>query len=138
MQYNTILVATAFSEKCERTLEQAKSIATAYHANLHLVHFIEPLPAAAFTYAGAPLIDEQRIKSAKERLALVAKTLGISAEHCHLDEHLPKAGIVNLAKKLHVDLIIVGSHGQNPMTAILGSTAEAVAHHSLCDILIVK
>ncbi len=64
MSYQNILVATAFSEKCGRTLNRAKCLAAACNAKLHLVHFIEPLPVAAFTYAGAALIDEQRIQGA--------------------------------------------------------------------------
>lgn len=138
MQYKNVLVATAFSEKCERTLSQAKSIAATYNAILHLVHFVEPLPASAFTYAGSTLVDEQRFKSAKEKLALLAKTFEISAENCHLDEAPPKSGIVNLAKKLNIDLIVIGNHGDNLIASMMGCTANSVLHHSLCDILIVK
>lgn len=138
MPYKNILVATAFSDKCDRTLDHAKTIAAAHQATLHLVHFVEPLPACAFSYAGATLIDEQRVKSAKEKLALVGKAMGIAPENRHLDEALPRAGIINLAKKLHVDLIIVGRHGHNPMVTVLGATADAIAHHSPCDVLIVK
>ena len=138
MQYKNILVATAFSENCERTLNQAKSIVSVYNAKLHLVHFVEPLPASAFTYAGSTLIDEQRLQEAKEKLALVGKKFEIPSEHCYLDEALPKAGIVNLAKKLKIDLIVLGNHGDNFMASIIGCTANSVLHHSLCDILIVK
>ena len=138
MQYKNILVATAFSKNCERTLNQAKSIATTYNAKLHLVHFVEPLPASAFAYAGSTLIDEQRMSGAKEKLQLLAKKFEIFAENCHLEEALPKAGIVNCAKKLNIDLIVLGNHGDTLLASIMGCTANSVLHHSLCDILIVK
>jgi universal stress protein A len=139
MSYQNILVTTAFSEKCGRTLNRAKCLAASCNAKLHLVHFIEPLPAAAFTYAGAELIDAQRIQAAKEKLAQIAQELKIPAENLYLEESLPKAGIVNLAKKLNVDLIIVGSHGENnAITTLLSSTADGVAHNAACDVLLVK
>lgn len=138
MQYNNILVATAFSKNCERTLEHAKSIADMYHAMLHLVHFVEPLPASAFTYSGATLIDKQRIQAAKEKLAVIGKKFEIPADNSHLNEDLPKPGIIKLAKKLHIDLIVVGNHGESIFSSIFSCTANSVLHHSLCDILIVK
>ncbi len=138
MQYKNVLVATAFSEKCERTLSQAKNIAATYNAKLHLVHFVEPLPASAFTYAGSTLIDEQRLKGAQDKLDMIAKKFEIAAEDCYLEEALPKAGIVNLAKKLQIDLTVIGNHGDNFLASIMGCTANSVLHHSLCDILIVK
>jgi len=138
MLYKNILIATAFSNNCERTLNHAKSIAATHNAELHLVHFVEPLPATAFSYAGTTLVDEKRLKSAREKLAIAVKTLGIPAAQAYLNEALPKAGIVNLAKKLNIDLIIVGSHGDSALAGLLRSTADAVVHHSICDILIVK
>lgn len=138
MPYQNILVATAFSSKCDRTLDHAKAIAAAHNATLHLAHFVEPLPSSAFTYAGATLIDQQRLSNAKEKLALVGEKLGVASENRHLDEALPKAGIINLAKKLQADLVIVGRHGHNPMTTVLGATADAIAQHAPCDVLIVK
>lgn len=138
MQYKNVLVATAFSENCERTLNHAKSITMTYNATLHLVHFVEPLPASAFTYAGSTLIDEQRFQGAKQKLDLVAQKFDIPSENCYLEEALPKAGIINLAKKLQIDLIVIGNHGDTLLASITGCTANSVLHHSLCDILIVK
>lgn len=138
MSYKTILVATAFSDKCERTLDQAKTIALAHQAKLILAHFIEPLPVCAFTYAGVASIDAQRQKNAKDKLKQTAEKLALPPENCFLSEGLPKAGIINLAKEQHVDLIIVGRHGHHPMINVLGATADAITHHAPCDVLIVK
>lgn len=138
MIYTHILVATAFSERCQSTLEHAQNIAKNHNAKLSIVHFIEPLPATAFSYAGAIDVDKQRINAAKSKLKEVGESLGILEEDRYVSETLPKAGIVKLAKKLNVDLIIVGNHGHNPMMHMLGSTADAVAHHAHCDVLIVK
>ena len=138
MIYTHILVATAFSERCQSTLKHAQIIAQNHNARLSLVHFIEPLPATAFSYAGAIDVDKQRINAAKAKLKEVGQSLGVNEEDRYISEALPKAGIVKLAKKLDVNLIIVGNHGHNAMMHMLGSTANAVAHHAHCDVLIVK
>jgi universal stress protein A len=139
MAYQNILIATAFSARCESTLNHAKMVAEAHNAKLSIVHFIEPLPASAFSYAGAIDVDNQRLVAAKRKLEEVGASLGIDKADQHVREALPKAGIVELAKKLNVDLILVGNH-RHPgvVLAMLGTTADAVAHHAHCDVLIIK
>lgn len=138
MAYQHILIATAFSARCESTLNHAKMIAQAHNAKLSIVHFVEPLPASAFSYAGAIDVDNQRINAAKKKLREVGGSLEIEQADQYVREALPKAGIVELAKKLKVDLILVGNHGHPGMLAMLGTTANAVAHHAHCDVLIIK
>ena len=138
MIYSHILVATAFSEKCQHTLEHAKQLAQHHQAKLSFVHFVEPLPASAFVYSGAIDLDKKRIKAAKEKLDEVGEFFDIPAQDRYVTEASPKAGIVKLAKKLKVNLIILSNHGHSAMLHVLGSTAETVAHHAPCDILIIR
>lgn len=138
MIYSHILIATAFSEKCQNTLEQAKQIAELHQAKLSIVHFVEPLPASAFIYAGAIELDKKRNKAAKAKLDELGTFFHIPPEDRYVTEASPKAGIVKLAKKLKVDLIILSNHGHNPFLHVLSSTADTVAHHAPCDILIIK
>ncbi|MBT8141621.1 MAG: universal stress protein, partial [Gammaproteobacteria bacterium] len=37
-----------------------------------------------------------------------------------------------------VDLIIIGSHGEKGVRALLGSTASAVLHDAPCDVMAVR
>lgn len=138
MIYSHILVATAFSEKCQNTLEHAKQMAQLHQAKLSIVHFVEPLPASAFIYAGAVELDKKRNKAAKAKLDEVGEFFHIPPEDRYVAEASPKAGIVKLAKKLKVDLIILSNHGHNTILHLLGSTAETVANHAPCNMLIIK
>ncbi|MEO1899758.1 MAG: universal stress protein, partial [Methylococcales bacterium] len=36
------------------------------------------------------------------------------------------------------DLIVVGSHGRHGLALLLGSTANGVLHHAVCDVLAVR
>jgi universal stress protein A len=138
MQYQHILVAVDFSEQDKKTLDAAERISKLFGAKLSIVHFVEPLPATAFSYASAVDIDNKRSKNSKDKLALIGEKLNIPTQDQIVKECLPKAGIVNLAKKLSSDLIILGSHGHHGLTHLLGSTAHAVTSHASCSVLIVK
>lgn len=138
MIYSHILVATAFSEKCQNTLEHAKQMTTLHQAKLSIVHFVEPLPASAFVYAGAIELDKKRNKAAQDKLDELGEFFNIPPQDRYISEASPKAGIVKLAKKLKVDLIILSNHGHSAALHFLESTAETVAHHAPCDMLIIK
>jgi len=46
--------------------------------------------------------------------------------------------VQRFAKEQNVDLIVVGTHGQHGLTALLGSTTEGVAHMAPCDVLVIR
>ena len=51
----------------------------------------------------------------------------------------PRLEIVDLAKKEHADLIVVGSHGRTGLSKLLlGSVAAHVVAHAPCSVLVVK
>lgn len=51
---------------------------------------------------------------------------------------MPKLVILEQAKKLHTDLIVMGSHGRHGISLLLGSTANGVIHHAQCDVFVVR
>ncbi len=50
----------------------------------------------------------------------------------------PAKVIRERAEKTNCDLIIIGSHGEKGLRAILGSTATGVLHDAPCDVLCVR
>ena len=50
----------------------------------------------------------------------------------------PAPQIVDSAKDLGVDLIVVGSHGKHGLGLLLGSTANGILHHAHCDVLTIR
>jgi nucleotide-binding universal stress UspA family protein len=51
----------------------------------------------------------------------------------------PFAEIVQAAKALNVDLIVIGTHGRTGLDHLLiGSTAERVVRHAHCPVLVVR
>ena len=72
----------------------------------------------------------------REMLSLALPAL--PADAVHFLRGKPAAEIRNLAAELGTDLLVIGSHGHNPIRAVLGSTANAVLHGIHCDVLTVR
>ena len=81
---------------------------------------------------------EPIIKEAKARLTKIAKTAKIPAKQQVLKIGIARSIILDQAKKLKADLIIVGSHGRHGVKTLLGSTANAILHNAACDVLAVR
>ena len=56
----------------------------------------------------------------------------------HTVQGSPKQEIVNYAKTISADLIILGSHGHYKVSDILGTTAAGVLHKAGCDVLVIR
>ncbi len=51
----------------------------------------------------------------------------------------PESRIVEKAREIQADLIIVGSHGYNLWERfLLGSVSDAIVHHAPCSVLVVR
>ena len=56
----------------------------------------------------------------------------------HVVSGTPKDQILNLAKVIDADLIIIASHRPDITTYLLGSNAAAVVRHASCPVLVVR
>ena len=64
--------------------------------------------------------------------------LNIAKEDQHVKVGAVKTELLEIADKLAIDLIVIGSHGRHGLGRLLGSTANAVLHGALCDVLVVR
>jgi universal stress protein A len=138
--YEHILLAVDLSEEAQQVVARGKSLSTIYNARLSIVHVIEPI---SFTYGGdIPLdfsgVQEEIQKQAQQQLSALAQSLGIPEEAQHLVLGRPESEIRNTALEIGADLIVVGSHGRHGLALMFGSTANAVLHGAICDVLAVR
>ncbi|GMH01908.1 hypothetical protein Nepgr_003747 [Nepenthes gracilis] len=100
----------------------------------------------AGTYGGAPAelltsIQENRKKLAN---ALLGKAKDICANHGIVAETVsiigePKESICDAVEKMHIELLVVGSHGRKGLPrAFLGSVSNYCVHHAKCPVLVVR
>lgn len=140
--YKTILLATDLSDETQEVASRAIALRdnSKHKAIVHSIHVIEPLN---FAYGGDIPMDLSKIqgdiqKQTKKKLAELSKQLDISAEHQYVVLGRPDVEIRKKAKKIHADVIVIGSHGRHGLSLILGSTANGVLHGAECDVLAVR
>ncbi len=140
--YQHILIAADFSEHHIQVATRAQQLAEKYQATLSICHIVEDYPITDFAYEPMISVDvdmhDALMKSAKQHIAQYASELDIADENQWVEFGNPRHDIVRLAKEHDVDLIVVGSHGRHGIKLLLGSTANAVLHHAICDVLAVR
>lgn len=136
-----ILVPVDFSDYSLDALEYAVQVARRSSASIRLLHVLEPVSYGLdFT-----LLHESKREHMKEvigqRLSDLAKAL-VAAQvptDVELRGGLPSDSILDEAKAMPADLIVMGTHGRRGLSHTLsGSVAEAVLRKSTCPVLTVR
>lgn len=141
MMFRRILVALDESTAAVRALDVAIDLIQALSAEVALVHVVNP-QCLAVPEAGIPsgvlLADLQR--AGQTLLAAAAARVGDAPPPWQfLREGKPSREIVAAAHEWCADLIVLGTHGRSWVArVILGSTAEAVARHAPCPVIVVR
>jgi len=138
--YQTILLASDLSDESSVVNRRAKAISDNNHAQLHIIHVIEPM---SFAYGGDIPMDFTDIqneieKQVRSQVEALGNELSVDKDKQHVVLGRPEAEVHQLAEELQADLIIVGSHGRHGLALLLGSTANGVLHGAKCDVLAVR
>lgn len=138
MNAQKILYPTDFSTLGKPALEMATSLARDRGATLVVVHVEEP-PTA---YGGGEFyygIEEPNREEIKRMLVEVVPTdPAVSFQH-RLMIGSPATGILEMARRENVDMIVMSTHGRTGLTRLLmGSVAEEVVRKAECPVLVVK
>lgn len=140
--YQHILIACDYSAQSLQVALKAKALAEQQQAKLSLLHVLDNIAMPDTAYGTVIALnkssDNPHLEQEKARLIEFAQQLKINQTNCWLIWGIPKQEIVQLAQEQLVDLIVVGSHGRHGLALLLGSTANAVLHHTKCDVLAVR
>ena len=136
----TVLVALDASARAPGVLAAATEIAARFDARLILYRAITvppDFPAAAHAAHGDPLPAYLLRAATSELESLAADNPRARVEPPVVTVGQPWRAIVDIADRLQVDLIVIGSHGYHGLDRILGTTAGRVANHAHRNVLIV-
>jgi manganese transport protein len=118
-------------------IAHAAAMARLHGATLHLVHVEEGVTSQLY---GA-LSSTAEIQAGEQYFSGIMESLereGIRAELSVMHGLSPKAGIVQVARKLQPDLIVMGAHGHRGVKdLIFGNTINAVRHEVSAPVLVV-
>jgi len=143
IEMRQILYPTDFSEPSARAFENALVLAAWYQAPLTVLHVL-PAPvvaASALPYMYDPMALGGSLREAVQAdlSALVepAKRVGLHAV-AELRDGNPATETVSVAREIHADLIVMGTHGRTGFQRwVLGSVAETVLRRAPCPVLTV-
>jgi nucleotide-binding universal stress UspA family protein len=142
MTPRTLLVPIDFSEPAEAALDYAVSLAAQLDAKVYLLNVVE-LHGAHFSDLGAALTVEMidmivgGNAAALERLADKHRASGRIGDVV-LRTGDPRDLIVDVARELGADLIVMGTHGRHGFKRlILGSVAATLLRTAPCPVLTV-
>jgi manganese transport protein len=135
--YRSILVPLDHTDRDRVAIAHAAAMARLHGATLHLVHVEEGVTSQLY---GA-LSSTAEIQAGEQYFSGIMGSLansGIRAELTVLHGLSPKAGIVQLARSLQPDLIVMGAHGHRGVKdLIFGNTINAVRHEVAAPVLVV-
>ena len=139
-----VLVATDFGEAAAAALAYGRELARTFNATLHVLTVADDvyvrLGGDAYV-AVLPDLQKDVEDSARRQLdALVpddAQTVVV--KRAVITSSATAASVVQYARDLGIDLIIVGTHGRGTMAHLLmGSVAERIVRTAPCPVLTVR
>lgn len=139
----TILVPVDFSACSRKALQYAIPLAREFGAAIALIHVVHVNYAAGpeFGAMDFPLVEADLRKNAEGELAKLAaaEIQGQVAFVCLVRSGLEVIEIVDAAKKLESDLIVISTHGRTGLKHVfMGSVAENVVRLAPCPVLVVR
>lgn len=143
--YKTILCPIDFSDASTRALEFALSLAKEGDARLILLHviegFVDPSQLGENVHFTVPEYSRHLETDAMRRLK--AAVPDQARVWCKPEEHVTSGKayreILRMAADIGVQLIVMGAHGSNPMSAwLFGSTVQHVVRQATCPVLTLR
>ena len=125
MTFEKLLVAVDGSEASNRALDAGLELARLAGGSIVALAVEGPLPAYAATVG--------EVEEVRARARAAGIPLELHVRPGHAAELIPR-----VAKETSVDLIVLGRRGHFVRDHLLGSTADRVAEHAECLVMIVR
>ena len=139
--YKRILVPVDLSdtELAKPAIDTALVMARASSGSVRLLNVLAMTPVMLAEYV-PPDFDAQQRTSAEEALAIIVREFGLTADR--VSSVVRQGGIyheiLEEAKAMGADLIVMSSHRPAMRTYFLGSNAGHVVRYAKCSVLVVR
>jgi len=139
--YKQILVPIdlADTDLAKPAIEAAVSLARASGGAVRLVNVLPMTPVMLAEYV-PPDFDVQQRKSAEDAMAIIARESGLDPAHvsCTVRQGGIYHEVLEEAKAINADLIVMSSHRPAMRTYFLGSNAGHIVRYAKCSVLVVR
>ncbi len=143
--FKHILVPTDGSDVTKKAVDTAIKLASSLKARIYTISVKEPFPYSAISemqptppqefFDAQERIASQRIKAVSEACAAA----GVECQAHTVEALHPWEAIIDHAKLMECDLLVMASHGRRGVSALLlGSETQKVLTHSKLPVLVVR
>jgi nucleotide-binding universal stress UspA family protein len=141
-----ILLAIDGSKFSDAAVQAVITQAHPKNTEVHVLHVVEPPNLLISREMGGfdPALEAVWESENKHAKVLVEKTTETLRSHelkvsSAVEPGDPKSVIIDVSKKWHADLIVIGSHGRTGLDRFLmGSVSEAIVRHAHCSVEVVR
>jgi nucleotide-binding universal stress UspA family protein len=143
MTVHHILVPIDFSTYAEQALDYALAFAQKLQARVTLLHVIQPplgVGADMGVWPSPAFVQDLETAITGDMEGYLARVTAAGLEGEIVVVHgVPFQAIIDTAKALQVNLIIMGTHGRTGLShVLLGSVAEKVVRLAPCPVLVAR
>jgi len=132
-------VDLADTDLAKSAIETAVALANASGGSVRLLNVLPITPVMLAEYV-PPDFDAQQRQSAEEALTIIAQESGLKARQ--ISATVRQGGVyhevLEEAKAIQADLIVMSSHRPAMKTYFLGSDAGHVVRYAKCSVLVVR
>jgi len=143
LRLKKILVPIDFSPPSKNAFKYAVRFAEEFGGELTLLYVLEPESMTGFMAIpeATAFVESDIVAAGKNLRSLIASVRNgkINRPHWKVRAGLPSHEIVEMAKEMDVDLIVIATHGYSGWKHFcIGSTAERVVRAAPCPVLVVR
>lgn len=138
--YDTVLLPTDGSEATEKVVEHASDIAARRDAAVHVLYVVDDRAFLTLDDDRIPEVSEQLRNEAERATGEAAASLeaeGLDVTTA-VREGAPADEILAYADDERADLVVMGTHGNDPTRDMLGSVSQKVVTLSSVPVLTVN
>jgi nucleotide-binding universal stress UspA family protein len=138
-----ILCPVDLSDTTRHAASYAAHLARWYSAKITALHIANSMQIANADFAivdpeSLPGLNEDEAKAVRERILNEFGAAGAAGVDVVVETGLPAARIVDFARRLPADLVVMGTHGAGGFQhLVLGSVTEKVLRQATCPVLTV-
>lgn len=138
LQKSRVLVPIDFSEESFAALQPAREFVTAA-SGLYVLHVLSHLHPAEPGVVWNNLDDPKRKQKVEEALRDRFQNSDYQNVHIMVTVGDPSSEIIDYAKTIEADLIVIPSHGRTGLSRFfLGSVAERVVRFAHCPVVVLR
>ena len=143
--FKRILVPTDGSDITAKAIDTAIALAKSVNAQLYTISAKEPFPYSAISEMQPT--PPQEFFDAQERIATqrvqavvkLCEAAGVPCQALTVEALHPWEAIIDHAKRMECDLLVMASHGRRGVSALLlGSETQKVLTHTKVPVLVVR